>query len=462
MATPLKVLLVEDHPADAELLLLELRRAGYAPDWRRVDTEKDYLAHLDPGLDLILADYRLPQFDGLRALELLNARKLDIPFILVSGSIGEELAVAALKSGAADYLLKDRPARLGSAVNKVLEQKRLRQEKQRADVDLRESETRLASIVDSAMDAIITLNVERRIVLFNDAAEKMFRCTSNDALGRLLDNYIPEHFRAPGSAYLRALGPYSRFNGLLTDVNGLRADGQEFPVEASIARIEVSGQILFTVILRDITERKRAEAEIRRAHAELEEAYDATLEGWSKALGLRDQETESHTLRVTVMTLQLARVLGVPEAQLIHLKRGAVLHDIGKVGIPDSILLKPGPLNEYEWAVMRLHPGYAYQMLAPIAYLRPALDIPYCHHEKWDGSGYPRGLKGDHIPLAARIFTVVDVWDALSFDRPYRPAWAPEKVLEYIRSMAGSHFDPQVVQAFLKLVAEKPGTAQLS
>jgi PAS domain S-box-containing protein len=462
MAIPLKVLLVEDRPADAELLLLELRRAGYAPEWQRVDTEKDYLQQLNGHVDLVLADYRLPQFDGLRALELLNERNLDVPFILVSGSIGEELAVAAMKSGAADYLLKDRPARLGAAVTNVLEQRRLRQEKQRADADLRESEARLASIVDSALDAIISLNVERRIILFNDAAEKMFRCTSNDALGRLLDNYIPERFRTPDSAYMHALRPLTGFSGLLTEINGLRADGVEFPFEASISQIEVSGQTLFTVILRDITERKRAEADIRQAHAELEEAYEATLEGWSKALGLRDQETESHTLRVTAMTLRLARVLGIPEEQIIHVKRGAVLHDIGKVGIPDSILLKPGPLNEYEWAVMRLHPGYAYQMLAPITYLRPALDIPYCHHERWDGNGYPRGLKGNAIPLAARIFAVVDVWDALSFDRPYRPAWSADKVLNYIRTSAGAHFDPQVVEAFLKLVEEKPPTGLLS
>ncbi|MFZ5922244.1 MAG: PAS domain S-box protein [Chloroflexota bacterium] len=184
-------------------------------------------------------------------------------------------------------------------------------------------------------------------------------------------------------------------------------------------------------------------------------AYDATIEGWSHALDLRDKETEGHTQRVTRMTLQLAREIGLRERELVHVRRGALLHDIGKMGIPDHILLKEGPLSDEEWVEMRKHPVYAYELLKPIAYLQPALDIPYCHHEKWDGTGYPRGLKGEAIPLAARIFAVVDVWDALNSDRPYRPAWPREKVLDYIRSLSGSHFDPEVVQVFLG-IAEGP------
>ncbi len=194
--------------------------------------------------------------------------------------------------------------------------------------------------------------------------------------------------------------------------------------------------------------------DLQQAHIRLRVAYDATVEGWSRALDLRDKETEGHTQRVTEVTLQLARRLGLDEAAQVQIRRGALLHDIGKMGVPDGILLKPGPLTEAEWAIMRQHPDNAYAMLAPIAFLRPALDIPYCHHEKWDGSGYPRGLKGDAIPLAARLFAVVDVWDALSSDRPYRPAWPAEHVREYIREGAGRHFDPHVVEAFLSWLDE--------
>jgi HD-GYP domain-containing protein (c-di-GMP phosphodiesterase class II) len=190
----------------------------------------------------------------------------------------------------------------------------------------------------------------------------------------------------------------------------------------------------------------------QRANLELSLAYDATLEGWAKALELRDKETEGHSQRVTEMTVRLGRAVGLQDEELVHLRRGALLHDIGKMGIPDSILLKPGPLTETEWEVMRKHPVYAYEMLSPIKYLKPALEIPYAHHEKWDGSGYPQGLKGNNIPLAARAFAIVDVWDALSSDRPYREAWSQEKVCAYLQEQSGKHFDPEIVQAFLDLL----------
>ena len=192
-------------------------------------------------------------------------------------------------------------------------------------------------------------------------------------------------------------------------------------------------------------------ADLQRSNTELVMAYDRTIEGWSCALDMRDQETEGHTQRVVDLTLNLARAMGVSEEKLIHVRRGALLHDIGKIGVPDRILHKPGPLLDEEWVIMRQHPIYAFAMLSPISYLSQALDIPYCHHEKWDGSGYPRALKGEQIPLLARIFAVADVCDALRFDRPYRKGMAEAQVIEYMRSNAGTHFDPQVVEAFLKL-----------
>ncbi|MBF8277055.1 MAG: putative signaling protein [Candidatus Brocadiaceae bacterium] len=191
--------------------------------------------------------------------------------------------------------------------------------------------------------------------------------------------------------------------------------------------------------------------ELQRSNIEIVIAYDHTLEGWSRALDLRDKETEGHSKRVTEMTLRLMRATRLGGAELVHARRGALLHDIGKLGVPDSILLKPGPLTEEEWVVMRRHPEYANALLSPITYLKHSIDIPYCHHEKWDGTGYPRGLKGEQIPLVARLFAVVDVWDALRYERPYRKGWSDEKVCEYIHSHAGTHFDPEVVKVFLRM-----------
>ncbi|HEX9333623.1 MAG TPA: HD domain-containing phosphohydrolase, partial [Anaerolineales bacterium] len=191
---------------------------------------------------------------------------------------------------------------------------------------------------------------------------------------------------------------------------------------------------------------------LQQTNRELSRAYDATIEGWSRALDLRDRETEGHTLRVTQMMLNLARTFGLPKEQFLNIRWGSLLHDIGKMGVPDHILLKPGELTDEEWVQMKRHPQYGYDLLKPIAFLTAALDIPHCHHEKWDGTGYPRGLHSKEIPLAARLFAVVDVWDALRSDRPYRPAWSEQAALDYIREQAGKHFDPQVVQAFLKMI----------
>jgi putative nucleotidyltransferase with HDIG domain len=193
-------------------------------------------------------------------------------------------------------------------------------------------------------------------------------------------------------------------------------------------------------------------ANLQASNDELTQAYEATIEGWSRAMDLRDRETKGHTQRVTKLTLQLARSMGIDDSQLTHIRRGALLHDIGKLGVPDNILFKAGSLTAEERQIMEQHVDFAYEMLAPIPYLKPALNIPYFHHEKWDGTGYPLGLKGQQIPLEARIFALVDVWDALLSDRPYRKAWSRERTLDYIRAQNGIHFDPQVVECFLEVI----------
>jgi putative nucleotidyltransferase with HDIG domain len=188
---------------------------------------------------------------------------------------------------------------------------------------------------------------------------------------------------------------------------------------------------------------------LQRSHEELARAYDATIEGWSLALEMRDDETQGHALRVADLAVELGQAVGIAGEELVHLRRGALLHDIGKMVVPDAILRKPGPLTEEEWAVMRRHPEDGREFLRKVAYLEPALDVPYCHHERWDGTGYPRGLAGEEIPLAARVFAVADAFDALTSDRPYRAAWPEEDVREHLRKCAGKEFDPRVVAVFL-------------
>jgi PAS domain S-box-containing protein len=248
-------------------------------------------------------------------------------------------------------------------------------------------------------------------------------------------------------------------------VAGLQQRGQVENLEASFRRkngnvavalmsarvIEIGGEKCILSITRDISERQRAEFELRQAHAELEQAYEATLQGWVQALEMRERETGEHSRRVVEMTLKIARAMNFGPEELVHIQRGALLHDIGKMGVPDAILLKPGSFTPDEWVIMRRHPDFAYSLLNEIAYLRPAMDIPYCHHERWDGQGYPRGLKEQEIPLPARIFAVVDVYDALCSNRPYRPAWPVSEVRRYLAEQSDKQFDPAVVDLFLKM-----------
>jgi PAS domain S-box-containing protein len=781
---PLRVLILEDRLSDVELILHELRRAGFEPEWQRVETRTDYLAQLHEGLDVILADYTLPQFDALRALHLWQERGLDIPFIVVTGSISEEVAVECMKEGAADYLLKDRLARLGPAVANALQEKKLRDKKRQAEEALRASEQRYRQLFESIGDAVMVYSFQGRFVDCNEAALQRYGYSHEEFLRRGAGDIVhPDFHQLARDSQERIWAG----EAIVVEAVHRCKDGRVIPVEINAHKIEYQGDPAILAVVRDITERNLAEEEIRhhleriealleidkaiistldlaevldvvlrelervipyhsagiflladgvarltagrgfpdmervlqvtllvkedaltsevlregrplvladaqaddrflarggteyvrswigvplivkgkavgfltidhrepgvydeesaemawafgsqvaiaienarlyeearrrfqhmqalrkidtaitasldlrvtfnvildqvitqlgvdaadvlllsrststleyvagrgsrtaalqhtrlrlgegyagqaalenriisisnvaeaenglrrspllwseefiayhgvpliakgkvkgvleifhrapldpdrewldflqtlagqaaiaidnaelfedlqRSNVELTLAYDTTLKGWAHALELRDHETEGHTRRVTEMTLRLARAMGMSEAELVHVRRGALLHDIGKIGVSDTILLKPGPLTDEEWQIMRRHPTYAYELLLPIHYLRPALDIPYCHHEKWDGTGYPQGLEGEEIPLAARIFAVVDVWDALLSDRPYRPAWSEERVIEYLREEAGKHFDPQVVEVFLGMM----------
>ena len=238
-------------------------------------------------------------------------------------------------------------------------------------------------------------------------------------------------------------------------LEGIEAGADDF-ISKPIDRMEIRARVNTIIRLNRYRKLMKQQADLLQAHHELQDAYEATLKGWVRALDFRDNETGDHSRRVTLLTVELARLMGMSDSELIHVRRSALLHDIGKIGVPDHILHKPGPLTEDEWVIMRKHPQFAHDMLAPIEYLRSALDIPFCHHERWDGTGYPRGLKGEQIPLIARIFAVVDVWDALSSDRPYRKAWPYEKIVEHMRQQSGTHFDPKAVELFLQMMGDSP------
>ena len=746
MGNPLRLLVIEDSEGDTELLLRELMRSGYQVEFERVDTAVAMRAMLsEKEWDLILSDYTLPKFSAPQALEILKASGLDIPFIIVSGTIGEEMAVAALKSGANDFIIKGKFARLGPAIERELREAESRRERRRAEEQIK-YHARLLRYIN---DAVIATDDQFRITAWNRAAERIYGWTAGKVIGHSVADVLSSGFSEEQQIKAQELLKeesssrseriHSRKDGqliyieentiALTDPRGrttgyvsvnrditerkrveevlreneyllsesqrighvgswsynlvtnnmqysdemyrlvdvspremphnsegflnlvyqldhpaavqwmetIRAGRQPgeltfriFRKNGELRYIQCRGGLVFDSsgkpvrfigMAQDITELKLAEIQIRKqlehlsalrkidqaitsnfdlrftlntliaevrtqlqvdaadilllnpveqvleyaagqgfyspeiekarvpvgkslagrviqerrlikienlkyqpedpflatllteekfvsyygvpliakgkiegvlevfhrtplhpypewldflntlagqaaiaidnatlfenlqvSHWELISAYDTTIEGWSRALDLRDKETEGHTQRVTEMTLTLARRFGLAEEELSYIRWGALLHDIGKMGVPDNILLKPEPLTEEEWLIMRKHPQYAYDLLKPIAFLARALDIAYSHHEKWDGTGYPRKLKGEEIPVAARLFAIVDVWDALTSDRPYRPAWSEEETLTYIRKESGKHFDPQIVDAFLTML----------
>lgn len=313
-------------------------------------------------------------------------------------------------------------------------------------------------ILENMTDLVFVLDSHNRIIDINPGALQLLGLSPSQVIGKPAAPFfsewpvVLEKFNEPADANLEVVvergGSYYHFDvksTLLHDSHGLY-QGRIF-----VAR-DITSYASLQWKLRELNEDLEQRVQMRTE--ELAEAYDTTLEGWANALELRDKETEGHSRRVTELTLKLAQAIGISPADMEHIRRGAILHDIGKMAIPDEILRKTGPLTRAERDIVMRHPLIAYQLLTRIPYLQKALDIPYCHHEKWDGTGYPRGLKGEHIPLAARIFSVVDVWDAIQSNRSYNNAWPRVKAVEYIREQSGRHFDPQIVEVFLRIMEQ--------
>jgi PAS domain S-box-containing protein len=619
----LKLLLIEDSENDAALLLRSLSKAGYEIQHERVETGDAMLTALEnQDWDMVISDYSMPRFSAEAALALLHATGRDIPFIVVSGTMGEETAVGMLKGGAHDYVMKDRLSRLAPAVERELKEAKNRQERRLAEQALRESEERFSTVFHSSPASIAIAYIkDNRLIDVNAAWEKTTGFSRAEAIGRStveLNLLVDPGDRQRVVQQLNQQNIAQNIEFQLRHKSGAISD-----LLMSAEYVNLAGEPCLLTMTQDITSLKRAEAKVKRqleylntlraidmvitssfnlrisldfilkqaanvlavdaadiliynsfdrslecsagyglrlpAHQrsrlrmgqgyagkvaldqrrlllhnitlaggdftqsylpanegivfyyglplvakgqvkgvleilhrsplhpdedwknflemlasqaaiaidslelfekiqqlnfDLVMAYDTTLEGLGRALDYRQGESEGHTQRVTDMALDLARAMGISDSNQVIVRRGALLHDIGLLSIPESILLKPGVLSEQERSVVRQHPQFANTWLAQAAYLRSSLDIPSCFHEQWDGNGYPHQLDGENIPLAARLFAVVHMWDVLQSDRPYRKAWPREKVIQYLWQQSGVLFDPAVVKAFFETFKE--------
>jgi PAS domain S-box-containing protein/putative nucleotidyltransferase with HDIG domain len=453
-----EILLIEDEPAHAELIqrAFEDRAPGvHIEHVALLSQARQYLSSTKPSL--IITDWRLPDGDGL---ELLSGQQNspDAPVIFMTSYGSERIAVEAITSGALDYVVKSPESLMDMPhiAERAIQQGAAKTERVRMQAALARSESQFRLLAENASDMISRHDVCGIFLYVSPASRTILGFDPEELIGRAAIEFIHSDDLPKISAMAKV---QPKKDSIYTfSYRAKQKDEQYVWLETSARAIldeKTDSVIEIQAASRNITERKRSEEALQIAHQNLQDAYDRTIEGWVKALDLRDRETEGHTQRVTEMTLKVARALGLPESEIVHVKRGALLHDIGKIAIPDEITKKTGPLNEREWSIMRKHPEYAYEMLSPIAYLGPALDIPYCHHERWDGSGYPRGLKGEEIPLTARMFAIIDVWDALTSERPYRKPNTAEDTVTFLKKEAGRLFDLRLVELFLNVLKQE-------
>lgn len=442
MATPETVLILEDEPGVALLQRRRLERAGHLVESAATPDEAMGLLRRCH-VALLVLDYNLPGMNGLEFYEQLRAAGQDIPVIVVTGDTREATIIQALRAGARDFVTKSKEYLdyLPEVVDRVLKQVRTEKE-------LALSEARLAGIIASAKDAIIIVESDQCIGLFNAAAEEMFRCPSRLALGQQLSKFIPQ--RVAGSMKVvqaKIQGPFAE--PVEACKMGMRLDGSQFPIEALVSRVEAAGQNLFTVMVRDITERHEHLRTIRRAHEE-------TIHRLLAASSFRDYETGAHIWRTGLFSEVLAREAGWDSFRAEQLRMAAPMHDVGKIAIPDAILRKPGRLTDEEFEIMKTHAQLGAEMLAGSEsdVMQLAQQIALSHHERWDGRGYPHGLAGLAIPECARIVAIVDVYDALSHDRVYRPAFSEPEVLGMMLEGEGTHFDPHLLECFLSVLPD--------
>ena len=455
MEDTIHILLIEDDPAHAELIQRAFEDRGDKSRLTTAHTLSEARGHLNNFQpSLIIADWRLPDGDSS---ELLNDNEEDtptIPIIIMTSYGNERNAVDVIKSGALDYIVKSSESMtdMPHIAERAIEQWKIRQEKEEMQITLADREAQFRLLAENSSDMISRHDASGTFLYVSPACHTILGYDPDE----LINTSVTPLVHPQDANHIIDLLATPDWNDVTVTVEYrlLRKDGKYIWVETT-ARLffdESNGRQEFQASSRNITERKESAEALQRAHINLQDAYDKTIEGWVRALDLRDKETEGHTQRVTEMTVKLADVIGCSKEEIIHIRRGALLHDMGKMGIPDDILQKPGPLTDNEWDVMKKHPELAYQMLSRIKYLEAAITIPYYHHERWDGSGYPHKLKGKDIPLHARLFAVVDVWDALSSDRPYRKKMPSHEVVDYLKKESGRLFDPEMVENFIPLI----------
>jgi PAS domain S-box-containing protein len=446
MEKKLKILNLEDNPNDSELIKEMLESDGFECEITRVETEEDFIAACDKGgFDTMLADFNLPSYDGLSALAVARERCPDIPFIFVSGKMGEEIAIESLKSGATDYVLKNNFKRLVPSVKRALEEFELRKERRYAAKILRESEERYRSLFENSMDAIMLTMPDGRIIDVNPEACRMLGYTRDELTKLKRDEVID----TADPRLIPALNERSETGMFRGERTFIRKDGTKIPCElSSVLYKDVDGIDRGSLIIHDVTERKLREERLNKAIKGIVQAIAITVE-------TRDPYTSGHQVRVAELARHISMEMKLSESQVEGIAIAASIHDLGKISVPAEILSKPSKLSQIEFQIIQVHAEAGYSIVKNIDFPWPVADIIVQHHERLNGSGYPKGLKGDKMLLGSKILSVADVVEAIASHRPYRPAYGIDAALEEISNNSGILYDEEVVDACLRLFKEK-------
>ena len=445
MKKKLNLLILEDNPADAELAVRELEKEGFVIEWSLVETEEAFREALNQKPEVILADYNLPSFDGLSALKIKQEISPTIPLIIISGSIGEEFATECIKTGATDYILKDKLFRLVPVIKRALKEEEEHRERKQA-------EELFKKLFINSPNAIFVVQ-DRKFKLVNPQFTKETGYSEKELLNRdSLELLHPEDKEIVREKIIKNLkkGISSPF-----EYRGIRKDGETRWALQVVTSITYQGKRAMLGNFKDVTDIKQAEKDLQQSYKKLQKTMEGTINVIVKIVEAKDPYTAGHQIRVSKLATAIAKEIELSSDRIEGIRIASLVHDIGKISLPAEILSKPSKLNEMEYSLIKDHSKIGFDILKSIEFPWPVARIILQHHERIDGSGYPQGLKGKKILLEAKIIGVADVLEAMSSHRPYRPALGIDKALEEISQNRGILYDTEVVDACSKLFKEK-------
>jgi len=454
MDKPIRVLIVDDSEDDGLLLVRNLKNGGFSPSYEQVDTSEAMSKALDNQTwDVILCDNSMPTFDAASALELYKDKGLDLPFIIVSGTIADETAVAAMKAGAHDYIMKGNLARLSSAIDRELREAKNRQERRITEIQLRKSEEKYRALFEDSRDAIYLNNQEGELIDFNLSTLELFGYSREEMLGTNTKSVFvnPDKYERRQDEIAKK-GSVREFKAKLRKKDGTEMDCL---ITSTVRQAKDKSKLGYQGMIRDISELVSSRKQIETTLNDLRKALGGTIEAMALTVETRDPYTAGHQRRVSNLARGIATEMGVSKAQIQGVRMAGVIHDIGKISVPGEILSKPGNISQNEFGIIKEHPQVGYNILKTVDFPWPIAQIVLQHHERMDGSGYPNGISGENILLEARILAVADVVEAMASHRPYRAALGINLALNEISKNRGSSYDSKVVDACLRLFNEK-------